>query len=319
MKGWKVLIVMAAAALAAAWTVSGPAEAAPAKKKMTIGTASIGGVFYPVGSGIANLINKYVPGVEVRVEVTGGAVENPRLVGSGETDLGITNANVGYFAEKGQKPYPRALPVRAIAYMYPSVLHMFTRADLPVRTLGDLKGRRAAAGPAGGGTMDYLRALIPAMGMNLNDFKLSFISYNDGALALQDGNVEANFVLAGMPTAAIMELSTRTPIRFLELKESFIQEFVKKYPYYTRVEIPASLYKTKEAGVTVGVGNLLIANAKMSEEVAYRITAALFDHIDEFRKAHPSTKVVDLKLAPNTGMTLHPGAARYYREKGVLK
>ena len=320
MKGWKVLIVMAAAALAAAWTVSGPAEAAPAKKKMTIGTASIGGVFYPVGSGIANLINKYVPGVEVRVEVTGGAVENPRLVGSGETDLGITNTDIGYYAHTGAKPYPKALPIRAIALMYPSTFHMATREDLKHRTLQDLKGLRVAVGPAGGSGPIILQRLMPLLGMDYKrDLKPSYISYSDGAQALQDGNVDAVFTLAGAPTASILELTVRTSVRFLKVEEDILKKFIEKYPYYLRVVIPKDYYKTKEDGVSIGVGNLLIVNEKMDENLTYRITAALFDHIDEFRNLHAATKVVDLKLAPQTAVPLHPGAARYYREKGVLK
>lgn len=290
-----------------------------AAKRMTIGTATIGGAYYPVGTGIASMINKYVPGTDVRVEVTGGAVENPRLVGGGETDLGITNTAPGYFAYKGTKPYSKALPIRALAYMYPSTLHMFTRQNTDIHTLTDLKGRRVGCGVAGGGTILMMRRLFPLVGMSVKDIKPSYIGYKDASLALQDGNLDASFVLAGAPTACILELQVRTPVRFLKVKEETIQAFEKKFPYYIRVVVPKDFYKTPKDVLTVGAGNLLIVNKNMSEDMAYKITTALFDHVDEFQKVHPSAKVISLKTAPKSVVPLHPGAARYYREKGVLK
>jgi len=296
-----------------------PAAGQAASKQMTIGTASMGGAYYPVGTGIASLINKYVPGTDVRVEVTGGAVENPRLVGGGKTDLGIANTSTGYFALKGMKPYPKALPIRALAYMYPSTLHMVTRKDFDVQTLMDLKGRRVAVGPAAGGTISLLRRLLSSIDMSVKDLKPSYISYKDGSLALQDGNLEASILLAGAPTSAVLELSVRTPIRFLHIDEAAVQKFLKEFPYYVRVVIPQSYYKTDSDVLSVGAGNLLIVNEAMSDDLAYKITAALYNHVGEFQKVHPATKVVSLQTAPNAVIPLHPGAERYYREKGVLK
>lgn len=317
MKCKGLLVTVGVLALAAFLLL--PATGNAARKRMTIGTASIGGAYYPVGTGIGSLVNKYVPEVEVRVEVTGGSIENPRLVGSGETDMGITNTSTGFFASKGMKPYTKVLPIRAIALMYPSTFHMATREDYKYRTLQDLKGHKVAVGPAGGSGPIILQRIMPIMGMDYKDLKPNYIGYKDSCLALQDGNVDAVFILAGAPTSSVLELSTRTPVRFLKVEEKVIAEFVKKYPFYMRVEIPKSYYKTKEDAVSVGVGNLLIVNKEMSDDLAYKITAALYGHIDEFRKVHPATKVVDLKLAPKAVIPLHPGAARYYREKGVLK
>ena len=314
-KGLLATLGILAIAALLVWPVTGHGAA----KRMTIGTATIGGAYYPVGTGIASMINKYVPGTDVRVEVTGGAVENPRLVGGGETDLGITNTAPGYFAYKGTKPYPKALPILALAYMYPSTLHMFTRQNTDIHTLTDLKGRRVGCGVAGGGTILMMHRLFPLVGMSVKDIKPSYIGYKDASLALQDGNLDASFVLAGAPTAAVLELQVRTPVRFLEVKEETIQAFEKKFPYYIRVVVPKDFYKTPKDVLTVGAGNLLIVNKNMSEDMAYKITTALFDHVDEFRKVHPSAKVISLKTAPKSVVPLHPGAARYYREKGVLK
>ncbi len=299
--------------------LTGPGTVHAAGKKLTIGTASMGGAYYPVGTGIASLINKYVPGVEVRVEVTGGAVENPRLVGGGETDLGITNTSTGYFAVKGMKPYPKTLPIRAICLMYPSTFHMVTRKDSGIQTLSDLKGKRAAVGPAGGGTISLLQRLLTIYNMTVKDFKPSYISYKDGSLALQDGNVDATILLAGAPTSAVKELMVRTPIQFLKMKEKEVGQFLEKYPYYVQVVIPKSYYGTDTDVLTVGAGNLLIVNDKMDADLAYKITAALYDHVEEFKKVHPATKAVSLKSAPNAVIPLHPGAERYFKAKGLIR
>ena len=296
-----------------------PGTGLAAKKQITIGTASMGGAYYPVGTGVASLINKYVPEVDVRVEVTGGAVENPRLVGAGETDLGITNTSTGFFAVKGMKPYPKELPIQAICLMYPSTFHMVTRKNSGIQTLSDLKGKRAAVGPAGGGTISLLNRLLTIYNMTVKDFKTSYISYKDGSLALQDGNVDATILLAGAPTSAVKELIVRTPIQFLRMKDKEVKQFLDKYPYYVRVIIPKSYYETEADVLTVGAGNLLIVNKKMSADLAYKITAALYNHVDEFKKVHPATKVVSLESGPNAVIPLHPGAERYFKEKGVLK
>jgi len=296
-----------------------PGASFAARKQMTIGTASMGGAYYPVGTGVASLINKYVPEVDVRVEVTGGAVENPRLVGKGNTDIGITNGNTGYYAVKAMKPYTESLPIRAIASMYPSVFHMVTKKDSPVQTLADIRGRPVAVGPAGGGTIALLHNLLTVYNMSVKDFKPSYISYTDGSMALQDGNVDASILLAGAPTSAVKELIVRTPIRFFKMEESEVSKFLKEYPFYVRVVIPKSYYNTDSDVLTVGAGNLLIVNEKMDADMAYKITAALYDHVDEFKKVHPATKVVSLESAPNSVISLHPGAERYFKEKGVLK
>lgn len=290
-----------------------------AKKQITIGTASMGGAYYPVGTGIASIVNKYVPELDVRVEVTGGGVENPRLVGKGETDLGITNTSTGYFSYKGMKPYTQKYPVRAICLMYPSTFQMFTRKESGLKTVADIKGKRAAVGPAGGGTILLLNKMLPLYNMTSKDFTPSFISFNDGSMALKDGNVDAAFVLAGAPSSAITELQVRTPIRFLEIDEAMVKKFVTEYPYYIRIVMPKSFYNTESEILTVGSGNLLIVNEKMSADIAYKITAALYDHVDEFRKVHPATKSITLESAPTDVIPMHPGAERYFKEKGVLK
>ena len=126
-------------------------------------------------------------------------------------------------------------------------------------------------------------------------------------------------MLAGAPTSAIMELGMHRPIRFIDISQKTIDQFVEKFPFYTAVNIPKDFYKTPGDVLAVGAGNLLIVNKDMDEELAYKITAATFGHVAEFQKVHPSAKVISLKTAPNSPVQLHTGAARFYKEKGVIK
>ena len=319
MKSRNFLKVFAITALIAILVM--PASGFTASKKiMTFGTASMGGAYYPVGTGMATIINKYLPELDVRVEVTGGGLENPRLVGDGKTQLGITNLFLGHLAIEGQKPFTKKYPIVALAYMYPSTFHMVTtKKNSEIKSVEDIKGKRVAVGPAGGGTILLLKKLLTVYDFTVKDIKPSYISYKDGSMALQDGNVDAAFLLAGAPTGALKQLIVRTPIRFLDISQERIDKFLKAFPYYVQVNIPKSFYNTDKDALSVGSGNCLIVNKNMSEELAYKITAALYDHVDEFKKVHPSTSVVNLKDAPKAVIDLHPGAIRYYREKGVMK
>ena len=296
-----------------------PAAGLAGTKKMTVKTGPMGGAWYPVGTEIAALINKYVPGIDARVEAEGGAVENPRMVGEAETDLAITNAGSGFAAYKGNKPYTRAYPILSLGYMYPSTLHMVTRQDSGIKTLEDLKGKRVGCGVTGGGTILLMERIFALLGMSIEDIEPNYLGYEDASLGVREGYLDATFVLAGVPASAITELGMHRPIRFIEISQKTVDLLVEKYPFYTGLTIPKACYKTSGDVLAVGAGNLLIVNRDMSMELAYKITAATFGHIEEFQKAHPSAKSIRLETAPNSPVPLHPGAARFYKEKGVLK
>jgi len=292
-----------------------------AKRQLTIGTASLGGAYYPVGSGIAEVVTKHVPDIQMTAEVTGGSVENPRLVGTGQTDVGICNANHGYAALKGETPYDKKFDIRAIGALHSSVLHIVTIDGSGIKTLSDLKGKRVAMGPAGGGAAPMLKAVLSVFGdVKFEDLRPSYISFSDGMTDLKDGNVKASVVLAGFPAAAVMELGVTHKVRFLEIPEAKITEIGKKYPYYSRMTIPASIYKTEKEPVVLVVRNLLVVSTKLDEETAYKITKAIYAHLDELVTYHDSLKHVTLKDAPDVaGIPLHAGALKFFKEKGLVK
>ena len=295
------------------------AGGAPAQQQMTIGTASLGGAFYPVGTGIAEIVSKYVPGVKMTAEVTGGSTENPRLVGTGQTDLGISNANHVYQAFRGEPPFTKKFDIMTIGALHGSVLHIVTIEGTGVKTVPDLKGKKIAAGPAGGGSVPMIKAVLSVYKeVKFEDLKPSYVSYSDGITALKDGNVHAALVGAGVPAAAVTELGVGQKIRFVEISEAKMSEITQKYPYYTRTVIPAGIYKADKDILVMGVRNLLAVNSKMSEKIVYEITKAIYSHLDELATYHASLKEVTLKGALEiSGVPIHPGALKFFKEKGL--
>lgn len=281
--------------------------------------AGIGGTYYPMSVGMSKIINKYVPDVKITIEVTGGGVANSRLVGAGDNDFGISNSNSCYFAIKGQKPFKKAYKMYSIAYLYPSSLHTVVMAKSPVKSFQDFKGKRIAIGPAGGGTINTFRDLIPFYGFQEKDFKLSFISFSDGVKALKDGNADINMVIAGAPAGAAKELAETADVRFVSVEDDKLKQLMGKYDYYVRSELPKTMFNTSEDIVTIGLGNLWIVRDNMPEETVYQMTKAVFEHLDELGKAHPQGKNVSIKTATSVSIPLHPGAIKYYKEKGVIK
>ena len=203
-----------------------------AAEELRIGTASLGGAFYPVGQGISNLVNKYAGGDIIMVSVvTGGSVQNPRLVGSGEVDIAITNNNLAVLATKGVGLYKSgAIDVKAIAALHPSVLHMIVLDGSDIKTIEDIKGKRVAVGPAGGGTLGFLNFLLPLHSMTLDDFTQSFLSYAGGFSQLSDGNVDAAFALSGYPASAVMQAAAGQKLRFIEFAPGKLEEALARTP-----------------------------------------------------------------------------------------
>lgn len=280
--------------------------------ELIIGTASMGGAFYPMGQGIANLVTKYANGLSMVPVVTGGAVENPRLLMSGDVDIAITNANIAYFAVAGKAPFEKKMDIACVASLYPSVLHMVTLAKSPIRNFADLKGKRVAVGPAGGGTLDILKVLLEEYGMSMKDITPSYLAYADGFSEMADGNVDAAFALSGYPAAAVMQTIATNKIRFIEIDPAKLASIMRKYPYYTDITLPASLYKTDGDAVVIGVQNVLIVKKEMSEDTVYKIVKALFDNLPEFAATNANAAQINKAKASRVPIPLHPGAAKYF-------
>ncbi|MEP0235751.1 MULTISPECIES: TAXI family TRAP transporter solute-binding subunit [Roseibium] len=285
-------------------------------EELRIGTASLGGAFYPMGQSIANLVNKYAgDDISMVPVVTGGSVQNPRLLGAGEVEIAITNNNLAVLAINGKGPYKSgAIDLGAVAALHPSVLHMIVLEDSDIKTIEDLKGKRVAVGPAGGGTLGFLNFLLPLHDMQLEDMTPSFLSYSDGFSQLSDGNVDAAFALSGYPAGAVMQASAGNKLRFISFSDGMLDKALAKNRAYKSVEIPADVYGTAEPGTVIGVNNMLIAPNSLSADVVEKIVASVFDHLDEFQAENANAKQIDPAASLSLAIPLHAGAARYFEK-----
>ncbi len=284
--------------------------------ELRIGTASQGGAFYPVGQAISTLVNKHAADTTMVPIVTSGSVENPRLVNSKEVDLGITNNNLAVLANKGVGPYKKsgAMELRALGSLHFSVLHMMTLDGASIGSIADLKGKRIAVGPAGGGTIPFLTQVLGLAGLSMDDITPSFLSYGDGFSQLADGNVDAAFALSGYPAGAVMQAQANKKLKFIPMTSDQVETALGKYPNYNRVVVPAATYNTDTDGTLLGVNNMLITDASLDEKTAYEITKAIYGNMDEFRAENALANQIDPARSLTLKIPLHPGAAKFFNE-----
>ena len=326
MKKALVFMLLVAVVLSSAFASGAAEAAAPAKNEIpsqiAIATASAGGAYYPVGVGLSEILKKTFPNMSVSVEVTGGTVENPGLVNLGDCEIGIANSDMAYFALVGEKPFEAEHPNLKgwINGMAPGVVHYAVLNSSGINTLADLKGKRIAVGPQGNSTSLFLAKVLGVLGIAWEEITPSYLSFADGIQALVDGKVDMAIVSAGPPVSSIIELAASGKAwHLIDFDAEFTAKFLEAYPYYISYTIPANTYNGQTADVhTTATTNMLMVNANLSEEFVYQMTKAAFENLSDWAAAANSVKTITLKDAPNTSIPLHEGAARYYREVGVL-
>lgn len=302
-------IVTKLAAVAALVFTTGTVSA---QEELRIGTASLGGAYYPMGQALSNMVNKHAEGYTMVPIVTGGGAENPRLVDSGEVELGIAPASLSFLAVKGKGPYKDALNIKAMGQLHSSVLHMVSLAGSGINSIADLKGKRVAVGPAGGGTISIMRNLFSLYDMSMEDVVPSFLSYADGFSQLSDGNVDAAFALAGFPTSAVMQTGATNDLNFIQLGAEKMGELTAKFPYYSNVTLPADVYKTDGDVVVIGSANMLIASGDMDDARATVLLEAIYGNLDDLIAENALAKQIVPKASLGLPIPLHPAAQAYF-------
>lgn len=299
-----------AAGLAAA--IAGPAVA---QERISIGTGGTGGLFYVIGAGVADLLNQNMAGTTARAEVTGASVENIRRVAASQMTFGFSSSSTLYEASVGEGPFERALPVSAMAYLYPAVLQIATTAESGIATIEGLAGKRINLGPPGSNAAVLAQRILEAYGV-FDAGTAQFLSYTEGTSALLNGTLDATVVLAGAPTAALIDLAAQRDMRLISVETERLADLVARYPFYQPYEIPAGTYSGQDAPViAINDPATLFTSESAPEETIYSITKAVFDHLDTLAQVHPQAAAIALETAPNTPIPLHPGAQRYFDER----
>jgi uncharacterized protein len=296
---------------------------AQASTKISIGTGGTGGVYYPLGGGIAAIISKYVPGVTVTAEATAAAVDNLKLLHSGDVALGLAGGDVSADAAQGKlRGLTSHVAVRTIASIYSNFLHIVTLEQTGIRTVADLKGRRVSTGAPGSATDVKAQRVLEAYGISTKDLRShDRLSAVESVNAIKDGKIEAFFWNGGLPTAAILDLGVTSGITMKLIGHAdVVPKLTQKYGnYYFTGIIPKGTYGGVTADVpTVAETHALVAHESMSEELAYQITKTLFDHRNELVAVHSSASELTLEGAvKGSAVPFHSGAVKYYRERGL--
>jgi uncharacterized protein len=322
-----VISVRLAAAFLVALTIaacSGGSSSTPGTKRLSIATGGTGGVFYPYGGGIAKVISENLPGVEATAEVTAASVDNLKFIKQGTSDLAFTMADTAQDALGGREGFEGigAVPVRTLAVLYSSYVHLVTLESSGITRLTDLKGRTVSTGAAGSGTTVLANRILQAAGLDpQRDIRAQSLGVAQSVDAIKDGKIDAFFWNAGLPTASILDLVNTSGIhaRFIST-EDIVPRLRQKYGselYYTAV-IPAGTYKTNPDVPVVAVANLLVVSESMPEALAHDITKLLFDKQTDLEAIHPQARELSIETAlKGSTIPYHPGAIRYYRERSA--
>jgi hypothetical protein len=293
------------------------------KLSLSIGTGGTGGVYYPMGGGMAAVLSKYVPNMQATAEVTGGSVDNLKLIGSGKPYIGLSMADAAQDAARGQGKFSSKLPVRTLMVLYPNRMHVVTVEGTGISKIADLKGKRVSTGSPGSATEVMAFRVIEAAGLDKDrDMKRERLGVAESVNAMKDRKIEAFFWVGGLPTAAVTDLAATpgTKIKIVDHADT-VDAMNKKYgQLYVQDVIPKDTYRGMEAdGKIATVWNILVAHDGLSDDAAYNIVKTIFEKRDELIAVHKEAKSFDFKYQKTAASPIpyHPGAVRYFTEKGV--
>jgi TRAP transporter TAXI family solute receptor len=290
--------------------------------RLSIATGGTGGVYYPMGGGMANIISKYIPYAEATAEVTAASVDNCLLVGAKKADMALIMADTGWDAFQAKGKFKEKLPIMTLAVLYINNMHIVTLEGKGIDKVSDLKGKRVSTGAPGSGTEVKALRVLEAYGLDPDkDMKRDKLGASESAGALKDGKIDAYFWDGGLPTASVTDLGATPGVKMkLIAHADAVPKMTEKYgPLYFKGVIPAKMYPGQDQEVGIArVSNLLICNKDMKDTVAYDIVKTLFERKPELVAVHKMAE--ELELAPQADgspLPIHPGAAKYFKEKGL--
>jgi uncharacterized protein len=322
MADWKARGSTLCAAVLGAALIAGAAFAQ--QKTIAIGTGGTGGVYYPMGGGLANVLSKSMRGLQATAEVTGGSVDNLKLIGTGQSELGFSMADAALDAFNGADKFKSGkIAVRTLMVLYPNRMHVVTIDGTGIEKMSDLKGKRVSTGSPGSATEVMAFRVIEAAGLDKDkDLKRERLGVAESVDALKDRKIDAFFWVGGLPTAAVTDLAA-TPsvkIKLIDHDDTVAKMNAKYGELYASDVIPVGIYPGQDKPNKIAVvWNILVTNEKMSDEMAYSIIKTIFDKKADLVAVHKEADNIDLKfqLKGNSPIPWHPGAIKYFAEKGV--
>jgi TRAP transporter TAXI family solute receptor len=313
----KKLIVATAAVAAMSF-----APAAHAQQFINILTGGTSGVYYPMGVAIGKIYGEKISGVKTQVQATKASVENLNLIEQGRGELAFTlgdslKAAVEGDAEAGFKT--KLSKLRTIGAIYPNYIQIVATAESGIKTLADLKGKTLSVGAPKSGTELNSRAILEAAGMTYKDLgKVEYLPFAESVDLMKNRQLDATLQSAGLGVASLKDLSSSTQINVVSVPKAIVD---KIGPPFVSAVIPANTYTGQKEDVqTAAVINYLVTSSAVSDDLAYKMTKYIYESLPELAKAHAAGKGIKLETAAaGSPAPMHPGAIKYFKEKGLIK
>jgi len=294
-----------------------------AQTRLLMGTGGLAGVYYPIGGAIAKIITNKVQGIEATVQTSAAGMENLRLLSLKEIDMGLVQNSDAYNAFNGlmffkDKPIKN---IRGIAVLYPQPIQIVVRADSKINSFYDLKGKRVGVGAPGSGEETTFRRLLSVYKMTYDDIDEKLISLAEQAAQFKDRHIDAMWYVSGVPTSGILDVASVHAIKLVPISGKERDDLIKMDPYFIKSTVPKGSYPGMTQDVeTVASPAYLICLESLKTDDVYRITKAIFDNLKDIAASHKQGENVKLETALiGSTIPLHPGAEKFYKEKGLIK
>ena len=289
---------------------------------LSLGTGGVTGTYYPLGGAFANIITNNIDGYTCTAESTGGAVENAWMLARGEIDIGFVAASTLYQAQHSDGDFSdgTAASIKGIVSIYDEVVQIVS-CDPSITSIEDLRGKKVAVGSAGSGTEVMARDLLTLYGMSYDDIEEDFLGFGDASNGLKDKTLDAAFIWAGMPTSGLLELGAQNDFYMINIPTEKIEELKKSQPFCVEVKVDNTTYSAmKNTATTIAIPASLAVREDLDENLVYNFLSYLFDNLDKVAEAHTqgANLSLDTALLGLDVDNLHPGAVKFYTEKGIL-
>jgi TRAP transporter TAXI family solute receptor len=288
-------------------------------QQISIVTGGTGGTYYPLGGSMATIITNNTD-AEATAQSSGASAENMQTLKDGEADIAFTQTDIASYAVEGKLMFAdnKVDNVQAIGTLYPETIQIVTLKDSGILTVEDLIGKKVSIGAPGSGTAANAEQILEIHGITLDDIDAQNLAFDESTTGLQDGNIDAAFITAGTPTGAVDGLSATNPVYIVPIAEDKIGELSTKYPYYAKDVVKSGTYGIENDANTVAVLAMLVVTSELDEDLVYDITKSIFENNDQITHAKGQLITAESAL-DGVGIDLHPGAKKYFEEKGLLK
>jgi TRAP transporter TAXI family solute receptor len=301
----------------------GPVSAAQ-RRYVSIASGWVTGAYFPMAGAISRIAWKHLKeqGIKVTAESSGASVANAKLIGSGDTDFAILQNDIASYAHYGKEgmfdePIKNLL---GVCTLFPEHVQLVSRTDSNINSVADLKGKKVAIGPVGSGTTENAKQILEGWGLSVDDLgKAEQLTAQQSSDYIKDGRLDAAFYTVAVGAAVIQDTSLLVDSKVVPIEGPNVDKLIKKYPFYAKQIVPGGTYKGNDKDVpTVSVMAMLSARADLEDSIVYSIISAMYGDLDQLRKAHDKFKDISAETGlVGMSIPLHPGAAKYFKEKGI--